>query len=476
MCTPDSTQTCYGGTPGTAGTGKCVVGTQTCAGDGSGWTACSGEITPAAVDDCAAKTDDTCDGFTCGQTMWVKDVPDHSQAKGVGVDANGNVIVAGEFTGSIDFGGSLLNSVGSDLYVAKLDPTGKHLWSKRFGGAGGAQTVDALAVDPVGAVLVAGRLYQGATIDFGGGPITSTSGGDNSFVVKLDAQGNYVWAKLFSGNQAIYVNGLTADPSGNAIAVGQFVGTADFGSGNTASKGYYDMFAVKLASSNGSTSWAKTFGDPNTTGTENQYANYVAADANGTVFVTGFGYYNVQIGNITVVLGTSGSSICIRLDTFGVFAGYALLSASGAPSVAVDGSGNVFLTSYATGTVNFPNGGSVTSSTTPYPYVAKLDPMLNFIWGKVGYGGGAMATDATGNVIVTDQLGYAASHLQKLDPSGNLLWDNTFGTDAIVYGLAAAPSSGRVVMAGKNTGTIDFGTGPITAPNKSDTFVVQFAP
>jgi len=360
-CKPGTTTPCYDGPAGTEKVGTCKGGTTTCKMDGS-WGACAGETTPAPADDCAAMTDNTCDGFTCGQAMWVKDFPDNNTAKGVGVDADGNVLVAGEFTGTINLGGSTLISVGvnPDLYVAKLDPTGKHLWSKRFGGAGG-QTVDALAVDAAGAVIFAGRLGQGSSIAFGGGTLTASSGED-VYVAKLDAGGNYVWAKLFSGNMAIYVAGLAVDPSGNVIAVGSFLATADFGGGSVTSKGGFDMYVVKLASSDGTTSWARTFGDAAV-----QNGAFVAADSNGSVLVTGNGSGTVQFDSYSIDLGANPGvlgAFYARLDAFGAVAKARLLNGD-APSVAVDGSGGVFLTAYASGTVDFING-SVTGGMIKY--------------------------------------------------------------------------------------------------------------
>ena len=74
----------------------------------------------------------------------------------VAVDAIGNVLLTGGFTGGVDFGGGVLNSAGYyDIFVAKYDADGSHLWSKRFGGP----SLDdgyALAVDATGNVLLTG--------------------------------------------------------------------------------------------------------------------------------------------------------------------------------------------------------------------------------------------------------------------------------------------------------------------------------
>ena len=59
-CRPlHTTQACYSGAAGTQGVGSCRGGTQSCVGS---LGACSGEVVPAAHDDCFAMTDNDCDG------------------------------------------------------------------------------------------------------------------------------------------------------------------------------------------------------------------------------------------------------------------------------------------------------------------------------------------------------------------------------------------------------------------------------
>src|SRR5205814_1754525 len=113
----------------------------------------------------------------------------------IAVDGEGDVLVTGEAAGNVDFGGGPLGDagIGFDIFVVKLDSTGSHLWSKRFGDAanqGGA----GIAVDAAGGVLVTG--FLAGTADFGGGSLPSKGSAD-VFVAKLDADGGYLWANRF---------------------------------------------------------------------------------------------------------------------------------------------------------------------------------------------------------------------------------------------------------------------------------------
>jgi hypothetical protein len=95
---------------------------------------------------------------------------------GIAVDAGGNVAFTGRFLNSINFGGATLTSAGlNDIFLAKLDASGGHLWSMAFGD-GLEQVGRAVAIDGMGAISLIGRFQSG--VDFGGGPHLSAGGND----------------------------------------------------------------------------------------------------------------------------------------------------------------------------------------------------------------------------------------------------------------------------------------------------------
>jgi hypothetical protein len=109
-----------------------------------------------------------------GELAWSRRLGDDPNPLGVDqqitavtVDGDGNVIVSGTFTGSIDFGGLVLTSTEArDLFVAKLDPAGELLWAHSFGAASDQYGGD-VAIDDAGDIILIG-LYTG-DIDFGDG-------------------------------------------------------------------------------------------------------------------------------------------------------------------------------------------------------------------------------------------------------------------------------------------------------------------
>jgi hypothetical protein len=120
-----------------------------------------------------------------GQHLWSKRFGDATLQAGVSaaLDGIGNALVTGYFNGAVDFGGGPLASAGGgDFFVAKLDPAGQPLWSKRYGDASYQYWIGRVAADSFGNVLLTGS-FEGS-VDFGGLPLQN-AGGCDLFVVKL---------------------------------------------------------------------------------------------------------------------------------------------------------------------------------------------------------------------------------------------------------------------------------------------------
>jgi len=208
------------------------------------------------------------------------------RAQGIAVDANGNVAITGYFSLTADFGGSPLTSAGArDIFVAEYSSAGAHLWSKRFGDT--SDDIGAsLAFDPSGRVVVTGDYY--GSINFGGAALVSVGSG-NMFLAMLSSTGGHVWSKRFGvgGNSAA---GVTVDAAGNVIMTGTMVGAADFGGGPLWGNGSFDIFLAKF--NNGGTHlWSKRFGD-----LSDDHGNGVATDPSGNVILTGDYFLSVDFG------------------------------------------------------------------------------------------------------------------------------------------------------------------------------------
>ena len=94
----------------------------------------------------------------------------------VAVDSAANILLTGGFEGAVNLGGKPLNGEGlEDIFVAKLDTTGSHIWSRRFGDSY-QDTVQDLAVASSGAVSLVGSFW--GDVDFGGETLSSAGDWD----------------------------------------------------------------------------------------------------------------------------------------------------------------------------------------------------------------------------------------------------------------------------------------------------------
>jgi hypothetical protein len=489
LCTPGSTQSCYDGPAGTEGQGICKAGQQTCADDGASWGPCVGEVLPKP-EDCATPEDENCDGQAppCeGALLWAKRFGDGSDQYGAGVaaDAAGNVIVVGSFNGSADFGGGALVSAGaSDVFVVKLDPQGNYLWAKRFGDAND-QTAESVAVDSAGNVIVVGE-FRG-TINFGGSPLTS-AGGVDAFVVKLDPNGGHLWSKSFGDASGQAAQSVAIDAVGDVCITGYFGGTINFGGSTLTSSSSGDLFVAKL-DPNGGHLWSKDFGG----GPQGRQA--IAVDASGDVFVTGYALGTLDFGGGP--LDGDGTIFAAKLDPSG---GYQWAKRFGDGSsgpqsgvgIAATGVGAVVLTGGFGGMLDF-GGGTLPVGTGGGVYVAELDGSGGHLWSKAfgSAGSWGVASDSTNNVVLTGAMtgqtnfggpplpsaGGKDFFLAKLEGQhGDHKWSERFGDaqDQIAQSVAV-DAPGNVLVAGYFAGTIDFGGGvQLVSKGGFDIFVAKF--
>jgi hypothetical protein len=156
------------------------------------------------------------------------------------------VLLAGSFETSIDFGGGVLMSAGQeDGFVAKLTSAGVHAWSKRFGGSG-LDSAAGIAVDAMGNVVIVGD-FEG-TINVGTTMLTS-AGMSDVVVAQFNSLGNVVWSKRFGDSADQQASAVAVDSPGNVVVAGAFNGSIDFGGGAIQSAGAQDIFVAKLSPS-----------------------------------------------------------------------------------------------------------------------------------------------------------------------------------------------------------------------------------
>ena len=366
-----------------------------------------------------------------GTTVWAKRFGDGSSQEGraVAVDASGNAAITGAFGGTINFGGAVLTTAGSnDIFLAKLDAAGNHIFSKNFGNNSN-QYGNSVAFTPAGEIVITG--YLGGAVDFGGGLLTS-AGSTDMFVAKFAADGTHQWSKIAGNSLAQIATSVAVQPAGDIIVTGNFAGQIDFGATSTlTTAGLNDIFLVSYDTA-GNDTWVKKFGD-----SSDQLANAAATDGSGNIALVGSfaGVLDFGCGALTsaggndaflAVLGPTGA--CSWSKRFGDGAeqmGY---------GVTFDVDGNVIVTGSFAGSINL-TGQVLTSAGGLDVFVAKFDP-----------GGAAFWSKKVGDA--TDQNGFCAG----------------------------ADGSKDVLVGGGFTGTVNFGGGVLTSAGTEDIFFAKLSP
>ncbi len=195
-----------------------------------------------------------------GNIKWVINAGGSSsgeEAKDIAVDVDGNVYVTGMYVDTAYFGSSKLVSYGGqEIFIAKYNTNGQLIWAKTAGSSKNDDIGYGVALDNLGHLYVGGAFDS--TAKFGNYSAT-TSDTQDVFITKMDTAGNFLWVKEFGGPGNDYCKNLKVDAEGNCIASGLMANTVTFGSTQLTGKGGSDIFILKL-DSEGNVLWAKQAG------------------------------------------------------------------------------------------------------------------------------------------------------------------------------------------------------------------------
>jgi len=358
--------------------------------------------------------------------VWAKGFSGNSYTKNssMDIDINGNIYTIGSFKGTTDFDPDsstfIMQSEGNsyDIYISKLDSSGKLLWAKRIG-SGSYDYGTSIQVDQEGNSYTTGT-FRGIT-DFNpnqGIHELKSNGESDLFILKLDSNGNFIWVKQIGGVSNDISSSLALDKKGNLFMTGHFWGICDFNpdtinSFNLTSYGSNDIFVSKFDPS-GNYVWAVNMG-----GRFEDYANAITIDQGGNVLTTGSftvkGDFDPGIGEF--ILTSSGNPYIFisKLDSNGNFVWakstgtkYPSASATWGNSIISDNSGNIYTTGQCYGDTDFDPGSDTFMIRGFYDiFIFKLDSRGDFIWAKVIGSdqnldeGFSLTLDATGNIFAS---------------------------------------------------------------------------
>ena len=233
----------------------------------------------------------------------------YSYVQATTTDVDGNVYLAGTFSGTLSLGSlTLVAAGGDDIFVAKWNSSrNAFAWAQQAGGTGYEQ---ATGIAVSGTSVYIGGTFQSPTLGFGATTLTNASTTTDVFIAKLTDGGisaSFVWAQRAGGPGHEEAFALAAS-GGSVYLAGSFdSATIGFGPTTLASAGGYDVFVAKLLDQ-GTTSnfaWAVRAG-----GTGADAPAALATDGTN-VYVTGYfqsptaGFgsnmlYNTGVGSLFV--------------------------------------------------------------------------------------------------------------------------------------------------------------------------------
>lgn len=184
-----------------------------------------GVLTSDGIDAFVVKLDEA------GAVAWQRTFGDRfeQEASDVRVATNGDILIIGSNFGSIDFGGGPIRSNGaSDVFLARLDAAGGHIWSRGYG-QGAAQNGLRLAMGRDGRIALVCYIVAGS-IDFGGGPVIPHGRGDIA-MASLDANAGHIWTRIIGSDQFETASDIAMDDSNDVFVSGSFSRSLDAGGG-----------------------------------------------------------------------------------------------------------------------------------------------------------------------------------------------------------------------------------------------------
>ncbi|OHB63576.1 MAG: hypothetical protein A2Y76_01900 [Planctomycetes bacterium RBG_13_60_9] len=375
-------------------------------------------------------------------------------------DESGILYVMGDFEGEVDFNpgpgmDSHMSNGWHDIFLSKFDSFGNFIWARAWGGRRDDFGC-ALAVDGSGNSHATGMFF--GTVDFDPGPgedIHTSVGDSDVFVSKFDSSGGLIWARTWGGPyelSGIRALDVSADRSGNSYVTGTFSMSVDFDPGPgediRAAIDDYDVFLSKF-DSGGDFIWTRTWG-----GNSFDYGEGVSIDDSGDVCVTGVFAdltdfdpgpgedYHESVGpgdRFLSRFNSDGYFIWARTWEGGMDIYYI---GQGNQSVAIDGSGNPYVTGIFENEVDFDPGPDVENRVS---------------------------------------LGHTDAYLSKFDSNGDFIWVQTWG--GVLWessGRVAVDGPGNSYATGSFGASVDFNPGPGSdnhvATGECDAFLVKFPP
>ncbi|MCB0854588.1 MAG: SBBP repeat-containing protein [Bacteroidetes bacterium] len=351
-----------------------------------------------------------------GNLLWAKSLGGESHEPYISMELDdlGYVYVSGVFAGKADFGLNSNRSADLDVFLLKLTQDGDLLWAKSWGGSSETEGRD-ITIDKNSNIYLTGSYSGRINSNPGSGSDDFVaSAGPNMFILKLDSDGNFIWAKDINASKTITGNSITTDESANVYLTGNYIGRVDFNPDSDLNndildtKSYNNAFILKL-NSEGNFSWVSGVGGEN--GSERSYS--IVVDEEGNSYTIGYFSdtlaFNSQSGQEPIIPVGSDDIFVQKLDPAG---NLLWVKAMGGQmrdigfDIAVDKQGYIYTTGIFYDTVDFdPNAGINEKNSVGAGdiFIQQLNPdgqllFVESLGSENGDAGHAITVDNWGNI------------------------------------------------------------------------------
>lgn len=388
---------------------------------------------------------------------WIKDIGGAGSSSITTIlktDNQNNIYITGIYSGTVDFdpsptGVKNLTSIGGsfDAYVAKYDTNGALIWAISLGGAGTDQP-NGMDLDKNGNITITGQ-YDSPTLD--ADPSTgvfnlTNAGAKDLFIIHLDNNGNFLWAKTIGGIGIENGSKVISDAAGNLIEAAQFQATVTVGTTSYTAKGAIDGLLIKY-DTNGNIIWSFSVGSVG--GGDNSITG-VLVDGNGNIDIDGYlnGTVNLNPLGTGPNIVANNAMYVAQYTPAGILTWVKSISnalPTNGANIALDAQNDVYLVASFSGTTIFGGAGTLNSKGTQDLLLAKYSSNGTLQWDKdvggagssisnygissnnnnlyiTGYFNGTIDFDPSAAVVNVKDHGIRDLFVAKYDANGNYQW------------------------------------------------------
>jgi hypothetical protein len=357
-----------------------------------------------------------------GQELWVRQLGtvESDQGAALACDAVGNIYVTGHTYGSFE---GKPNAGGADIFLIKLEPSGKILWIKQFGSSESDYGLSVTS-DSDGNAYVVGDTY---------GKLTGTRnyGEADVFIMKFDPSGDRLWGAQFGTAFAEHTKMVSVDISGNIYVTGDTSGTLE----PKIAFGGYDIFLAKY-NTYGDRLWLKQIGTA-----ANDFSGGVTGDSAGNIYVSGETKGQIK-GNINKGLG---DIFLARFDTNGQKIWSRQLGSRASASslgLTIDGTGAICIAGDTTGNLGQSKNSGLADIFLVKYYACGNKPWITELGTDKNEFCSGIASDKAGNVYVA---GYTEGTFAGNNNAG---YSDIFIISFKINGLVLCEEEGITVLGG----------------------------